>query len=128
MADETKPAVSNEDIKSLRTVFIGSNLIFWIVAVAMILYLQKISDKLEKLNTAMTGLQAVASNANLESFQVVEGDWSQHYMKPDQAEPVVKFSFRRVEPQMPEDGMVPGPDGMAPPVAPAPVAPAPKSE
>lgn len=128
MADETKPTVSSEEIKSLRTVFIGSNLIFWIVAVAMILYLQKINEKLEKLNTAVTSLQVATSNTNLESFQLVEGDWSQHYMKPDQGEPVVKYSFRRVEQQMPDDGMMPGPDGAMPVVPPAPVAPAPMPE
>jgi len=126
MADETKAAVSAEELKSLRTVFIGSNLIFWIVAVAMIIYLQKIDAKLEKLHTAMTGLQVVASNSNLESFQLVEGDWSRHFSEPDQkGEPKVVYSFRRIEPEMPEDGMPMGPDGMAPmaPTAPAPAAP-----
>lgn len=82
-----------EEIKSLKTVFIGSNLIFWIISVFLIWILFGVNDQLKDLNQNVKMIQ-MGVKPGLDQYQVVD---------PADDEQVI-YMFRRLD--YPEDMMM----------------------
>lgn len=88
---------NQQQLKSLITVFLGTNLIFWILSIFIIVQVYDINATLKGIKEQMT-FQA-AANTQLSNFQIVDADGK------------VVYSFQQV--QMPYDEMNGiGPDGL----------------
>ncbi len=112
---------NNSDLKSLRTVFIGTNIIFWILAIFMINIMLMMNRQLTSLNRTVQSVMHVAGNPNLDGYEIVAGD----------DEEKVIYKFRRM--MMPEEEMMLDENGMpidpaALPDGEAPAVPAPAAE
>jgi hypothetical protein len=120
MADDSTGVSTAQaaEIKSLRTVFIGSNLIFWILAIYIINVMNKMNDRLNELNTTTRQVMTVAGGLNLEGLQIVTPD--DLTTPEDESTPV--YEFRRVMADMmmmdDEGNPLPGDPGMVPPPPP----------
>lgn len=119
MADEAIK-LDSQDIRSLRTVFLGSCLIFWILAIFIIVSLQNVHQELQQVNRSVMNLMTITGGRALDSYELVAAD--------PQDISLAKVAYRfRAMPQ-PVDEAAPG--GASPAVAPEvkPAAPAAKPE
>jgi hypothetical protein len=91
MADD--PKLASDELKSLKTVFIGSNLIFWVLAVFFIVNVYKMKDTMDQMKNHLQMMMG----QNLSGYELVDEEGKTVYR------------FQRMQ-MMPEDYM--GMEGM----------------
>ncbi len=103
MADETRSsALTAEDVRSLKNVFIGTNLIFWILAIFLIWIMYSVNKQLASLNATTSSIIQSLSGAQLSGMQIVEGEVAYDAVGDEQ-----KVVYTIVRPQMPDEYMDP---------------------